>query len=733
MQTIVRPSLITTTSRMRALAAPRFLSLQRSLSVLALGSSVLLAACGSGNTPSPTASAGGTTPVTPTFSVAGRTSGLTGAGLTLSLNGGAPLALSADGSFAFPTEVSARFAVTVASQPAGQTCTVSNATGASRDTDVDQVRVTCSATTHTVGGSVSGLAGGQSLTLRNNGDDPVTVSADGAYTFSVPVARNGGYAVTVDTQPAGQTCTVTRPTGDGVLANVTDASVVCAATSHRVGGAVSGLAAGATVTLLNNGGDATVVSANGPYAFDTRVADQGRYGVSVGTSPAGQTCTVSNAQGSAVSTDVGNANVQCSATAHTIGGTLSGLLANQQVTLYNNGADPLTLATNGAFQFATPIATQTAYAVTQGAATRGVGCTVSNGSGSNVTADVGNVAVACTTTAVSFVYVTDYNNDRILGYSMDRRTGVRTALPGSPYAAGDNNRWLTLHPNQAFFYSANLGSSNVSAYTVNASTGALTPVAGSPFASGSQPTSIQVTPDGRFAYTANSQSGNVSGFRVDQTTGALTPLPGSPYAAGNIPTKIAITPNSRFLYVTNQNGQNLTAYRIDATTGALTEVAGSPYPLAGQPYGIGMHPSGNFVYPVVYQAKLHALRIDPTTGELTDLQPGGYGSSGSDWEWLSFTTNGAGTVGYVATNQGIRAFDINTTTGALTARAGFAHAGRYEYLTTNTDGDHLYAADFHAIFTHILDIDPANGNLTPFSGSAVPVEARPYNLVVIER
>ncbi|MGC4394557.1 lactonase family protein [Hydrogenophaga sp. T2] len=718
---------------MRAPAAPLFRPLRHALSFLALGSSLLLAACGSGGSTPDAGSAGNSAPPAPTFSVAGRVSGLTGAGLMLSLNGGAPLALSADGGFSFPTEVNARYAVTVAAQPAGQTCTVSNATGASRDTDVAQVRVNCSATTHTVGGSVSGLAGGRSLVLRNNGADPITVSANGAYAFATRVARNGGYAVSVDTQPTGQTCTVSNATGDGVLANVGNVNVLCAASSHGVGGSVAGLAAGATVTLLNNGSDATVVAANGPYAFATRVADQGGYAVTVGTQPAGQTCTVANAQGSGLAADVGNVNVQCSATVHTIGGTLSGLLANQQVTLYNNGADPLTLTANGAFQFATPIAAQTGYAVTQGAASRGVGCTVGNGSGSNATADVGNVAVACTTTALSFVYVTDYNNDRILGYSMDRLTGARTALPGSPYAAGDNNRWLTLHPNQAFFYSANLGSSNVSAYTVNASTGALTPVAGSPFASGSQPTSIQVTPDGRFAYTANSQGGNVSGFRIDQTTGALTPLPGSPYAAGNIPTKIAITPNSRFLYVTNQNGQNLSAYRIDATTGALTEVAGSPYPLAGQPYGIGVHPSGNFVYPVVYQAKLHALRIDPTTGELTDLQPGGYGSSGSDWEWLSFTTNGAGTVGYVATNQGIRAFDIDTTTGALTARAGFAHAGRYEYLTTNPEGDHLYAADFHAIYTHMLDIDPANGNLTPFSGSAVPVDARPYNLVVIER
>jgi 6-phosphogluconolactonase (cycloisomerase 2 family) len=720
---------------MRALAAPFLLPLRRTLSVLAMGSSLLLAACGSGNSTAPTGNAGSATPVTstPTFSVAGRVSGLTGAGLTLSLNGGAPLVLAADGGFSFPTEANARYAVTVASQPAGQTCTVSNATGASRDTDVTQVRVNCSATTYTVGGTVSGLAGGQSLTLRNNGDDPVAVTANGAYAFTVSVARNGGYAVSVDTQPAGQTCTVSNATGDGVLANVSNVNVLCAATSHGVGGSVAGLAAGATVTLLNNGGDATVVSADGPYAFATRVADQSAYAVTVGTQPAGQTCTVTNAQGSGIAADVGNVNVQCSATAHTIGGTLSGLLANQQVTLYNNGADPLTLTANGAFQFDTPIATQGSYAVTQGAVSANVSCTLNNASGSNTTADVSNVSVACSTSAVSFVYIPDYGNARVLGYRIDRATGARTNLPGAPYAAGTNNRWLAINPAQTFLYSANVGSSNVSAYTINATTGALTAVAGSPFASGSQPTAIEVTPDGRFAYTANSQSANVSGYLIDQTTGALTPLPGSPYAAGNIPTKIAITPNSRYLYVTNQNGQTLSAYSIDATTGALTELAGSPYALAGQPYGIGMHPSGNFVYPTVYQGRLHAFRIDPTSGELTDLQPGGYVAIGSDWVLQAFTTNAAGTVGYLATNQGVRAYDIDTTTGALSVRTSLALTANINFVTTNSARTRLYASDFIAITTHIAEIDAGNGNLAPVTGSPFSVGARPYNMVVIER
>ncbi|HEX7769493.1 MAG TPA: GEVED domain-containing protein, partial [Dokdonella sp.] len=85
-----------------------------------------------------------------TYTVGGSVSGLTGSGLALSLNGAENLPLAANGVFTFATELSdgASYAVTVATQPAGETCVVANGSGTISGADVTNVAVTC--TTETV-------------------------------------------------------------------------------------------------------------------------------------------------------------------------------------------------------------------------------------------------------------------------------------------------------------------------------------------------------------------------------------------------------------------------------------------------------------------------------------------------------------------------------------------------------------------------------------------------------
>lgn len=70
---------------------------------------------------------------TSSFTVGGSVAGLAGSGLSLSLNGGAGLAVSAGGSFVFPAPLlsGTPYTVTIAHQPASpsQTCTLAGATG----------------------------------------------------------------------------------------------------------------------------------------------------------------------------------------------------------------------------------------------------------------------------------------------------------------------------------------------------------------------------------------------------------------------------------------------------------------------------------------------------------------------------------------------------------------------------------------------------------------------------
>ncbi len=110
-----------------------------------------------------------------------------------------------------------------------------------------------------IGSTVTGLASGTQLVLNNQVDDPLSVSANGPFTFATPVAHDGSYAITVATQPAGQTCTVSNGSGAGITAAVSHAIVTCSTHTYTIGGTVTGLAGGAQVTLLNNGSDPRTV------------------------------------------------------------------------------------------------------------------------------------------------------------------------------------------------------------------------------------------------------------------------------------------------------------------------------------------------------------------------------------------------------------------------------------------------------------------------------------------
>jgi hypothetical protein len=87
--------------------------------------------------------------------------------------------------------------------------------------------------------------------LQNNGTDNETVSSDGAFTFSTAIAENGPYAVTVLTQPTGQTCTVTQGSGTVGGANVTNVVVTCVSNDTTLSANVSTLGLSVNDTGLN--------------------------------------------------------------------------------------------------------------------------------------------------------------------------------------------------------------------------------------------------------------------------------------------------------------------------------------------------------------------------------------------------------------------------------------------------------------------------------------------------
>ena len=163
---------------------------------------------------------------------------------------------------------------------------------------------------YTVGGTVTGLASGQTVTLLNNGGNALIVSGNGTFNFTNTLASGTAYVVTVGTQPSGQKCTVENGSGT-VLNNVQNISVTCTTATFKISGTVSGLSNGKKVILLKNGSDALTVSGNGNFSFADSLMGGANYMVTVFSgAPDDTTCIVSNGTGIGTS-DVSNVRVAC--------------------------------------------------------------------------------------------------------------------------------------------------------------------------------------------------------------------------------------------------------------------------------------------------------------------------------------------------------------------------------------------------------------------------------------
>lgn len=277
---------------------------------------LLLNGCGGGG--------GGDNAPAPTYTIGGTVTGLSGAGLVLRLNGGLDLSVSASATtFTFATALSggATYTISVLAQPTNpsQTCSVQNGSGAVGASNVMNVSVTC-VNAYTLGGAVTGLAG-SGLVLRNNDGNDLAISANGAFTFSIPIASAATYAVTVLTQPTSpsQTCTVTNDSGMVGIANVTNVSVSCATSFFTIGGTVSGLS-GTGLLLQNNGANNLAINANGAFTFSTPILSGAAYSVAVLTQPTGpsQVCSITSGSGTVGAANITSVNVTCPNTSLTV-------------------------------------------------------------------------------------------------------------------------------------------------------------------------------------------------------------------------------------------------------------------------------------------------------------------------------------------------------------------------------------------------------------------------------
>jgi 6-phosphogluconolactonase (cycloisomerase 2 family) len=584
-----------------------------------------LAGCGGGGGGG---SSNNNTPPPPQYTIGGTVTGLTGTGLVLQDNGGDDLPVTADGAFTFATKVNSggAYAVTVKTQPSGQTCTVANGSGMA-SANVTNVAVSCASSGVTIGGTVTGLTG-TGLVLQDNGADNLTIAQNGTFTFATALASGKAYAVTVLTQPAGQTCTVTNGTGTTGGSNVTNVAVNCAGGAASVGKfayvANNGDGTISAYTIDPTTGKLTVV-AGSPYPDGTTpaavsLAPNGKFAFSASDSGTKIHAFAIN-QSSGQLTEVAGSPFS---TGFKTGSAFPDIAVDSQ-------SAHLYLASAGDHEVA-------GFAInpTSGA--------LSPLSGSPYAAGAGAGAIPAFSPDGKFLYVMDQGAtgtgaNSVSGYSIGT-DGSLTAIAGSPFPAGTDPSWISFTPDGKFAYVADTGVDEISAYSVSATTGALTPLGTPTFATdehpqdltidtagkhlyvpvangaaagavqvftidadgtlaavgstpaGVTPVFLDIEPTGKFAYVASAAGAEVYGYSIDATTGALTALAGSPYStgAGSRPQFITIDPSGKFGYTANEGAANVSGFAINSTTGVLTAVPGSPFPAGNKPIFVSISP-----------------------------------------------------------------------------------------------------------------------------------------------
>ncbi len=221
---------------------------------------------------------------TNTYSVGGQISGLIGNGLELSDGEETTSPTASATAFTFPTALvsGAQYQVSVINQPAGQTCVINNGVGSVQSGNVATITVSCASSGYLIGGTISGLRG-TGLVLAT-GISTVAPSATAtSFLFPTGLATGDSYVVSVQTQPAGQTCVITNATGTIATSNVTNVAVACGAPAYTVGGSIAGLAGGGLVLQDNGGDDLFVAAGASSFVFQTSLASGAPFEITVMT------------------------------------------------------------------------------------------------------------------------------------------------------------------------------------------------------------------------------------------------------------------------------------------------------------------------------------------------------------------------------------------------------------------------------------------------------------------
>ena len=338
------------------------------------------------------------------------------------------------------------------------------------------------------------------------------------------------------------------------------------------------------------------------------------------------------------------------------------------------------------------------------------------------------------------LYATGIN--QILAFTIDPSSG---ALSAPQVTTGPNNSGGIVASMNGQLYVSDFLNDEVDGFSINSSSGALTAITNSPFSLGDTPPGAggltAFVQGGTYLYATDLNAGKVAGFLYDSTSGMLTPVPGSPFPAGNTPAQaVQVAPQASgplFLYVSNVNDSvgGISAYAINQQNGSLTQILGSPFPTGAPgsypgPSAMVVSADNNFLYVALAGSanannQIVAFSINPTTGSLTALPQSPF-TTGNDPLEMAYVPITEGSDGFLYTaniqDDTISAFTVDNTTGVLTPIKGSPYAAGtsvmgLSQISTSSGKYFLYAADFQAQTVIAYTIDGSTGALTPLQGS----------------
>lgn len=262
-------------------------------------------------------------------------------------------------------------------------------------------------TFYNVSGTVAGLKTGETVTITNNGIDPIIMTSNTTFTFPYVGSGTNYNIEVVESNSSRFDCSINNGTGL-VNMNVSGVEVICSSIGSRnLRGNLSGLRAiDGSVTLQNNGAQDIIKLDNGSFDFGNLPVDS-NYNITVQNSPVGYVCNLVNGSG-VLSDDISNVQVNCTPPEpKKITVKVTGLNANsftiKNAITKNDGVaytESLTVNSSGLFTFVEKSKHNSNYTVSIFTQPAEHTCSLVNGTGVALN-DVENIEINCTANTYS--------------------------------------------------------------------------------------------------------------------------------------------------------------------------------------------------------------------------------------------------------------------------------------------------------------------------------------------